>query len=94
MLLIDPTTDLTFLDADVFRVLAAHSTRMAKDFKSTVKQSLRMGRAVSMELNLATRRSIIMRGSERFASHWTPVKNEKGEVGWVIVTLAPLGQDW
>ena len=95
MLLIDPKVDTSFIGNDIFRVLNQHSgTTISKDFKNRVRSNLKMGRAVSLDINLATKRSLIMRGSEKFVSHWTPLKNEFGATGWVVLTLASAMQDW
>ena len=29
------------------------------------------------------------RVEERYISHWTPVKDEEGRVGWCVLTIAP-----
>ena len=95
MLLIDPKIDTSFLGNDIFRVLNQHSgTTVLKDFKNRVKANLKMGRAVSADINLTTKRSLLTRGSERFATHWTPLKNELGATGWVVLTLASAMQEW
>ena len=59
---------------------------VALDFDS-LKSALKFGNAVSLDLTLCTRRYM---GFEKFVSHWTPLKNEAGEVGWVVVTLGGL----
>ena len=95
MLLIDPKVDTSFLGNDIFRVLNQHSgTTLLKDFKNRVKTSLKMGRAVSADISLATKRSLLTRGSERFVTHWTPLKNELGAMGWVVLTLASTTPEW
>jgi hypothetical protein len=71
---------------DVFRFLSLHSpTKIGSDFKQRVRSTLRFGNPISLEVTLCTRRHM---GYEKFAVHWTPLKNEAGEVGFVIVTLA------
>ena len=60
---------------------------MPRDFKSRIKTSLKSGRAVSADINLVTKKSVIYRRSERLATHWTPLKDEKAEVKWIVVTL-------
>ena len=71
---------------DIFRFLAQHSpsSKISSDFKSRVKTALKYGNSVSMDLTLCTRRYM---GFEKLVSHWTPLKNEVGEVGWVVVSL-------
>ena len=71
--------------ADIFKFLAIHSSgSLSRDFKATVKASLRAGHAVTMELTLCTRRFM---GFEKFAIHFTPLKDEKGQVSWLVVTF-------
>lgn len=70
---------------DVFRFLSMHAkSKLGSEFKSRVRSALKMGQAVSMDVTLCTRRFM---GYERFATHWTPLKNEANEVGFVILTL-------
>ncbi len=70
---------------DIFRFLSAHSpTKLGGEFKARVRTALKAGHAVSLDLTLCTRRHV---GYERFAVHWTPLKNEAGEVAFVICTL-------
>ncbi|TKA22964.1 hypothetical protein B0A50_07707 [Salinomyces thailandicus] len=71
---------------DVFKFLATHSSgSTSRDFKSNVKNALKMGRAISLDLKLCAKPYM---GFETFALHWTPLKNEVGEVGWIVLTLA------
>jgi len=93
MLLIDPKTDNTFIDNDIFKVLNHYSPGLPKDFKSRIKSAMQAGRAVSADVSLATRRSVVMKGSEQFATYWTPLKNEHAVVRYVVVTFAAYGQE-
>lgn len=78
-----PSTQL--VGQDVFKFLSTYSKKsLPSDFKSRVKTSLKDGQAISVELVLSTRRSM---GFEKFVLHWTPLKGEEGEVGWVVLTL-------
>ena len=74
---------------DIFRFFAVHSpaSKISNDFKSKVRTALKFGNAVSLDLTLCTRRYM---GFEKFVSHWTPLKNEAGEVEWVVITLGGL----
>ncbi|KAI4129156.1 MAG: hypothetical protein LQ347_003896 [Umbilicaria vellea] len=95
MLCVDPKSDADFVGSDVFKVLTQHSAYPVKDFRNRVKATLRMGRAISAELVLSIRRSgMIMRGTEKLATHWTPLKDEVGQVKSVVVTLATIIQNW
>ncbi len=70
---------------DVFKFLADHSDNsLPGGFKNRVRNALRMGQAISVELTLCTRRYM---GFEKFNVHWTPLKGERGEVAWIVVTL-------
>ncbi|MCJ1245706.1 hypothetical protein MMC30_002910 [Trapelia coarctata] len=93
MLLIDPKTDNTFINNDIFKVLNQYSPGLSKDFKPRIKNAIRAGRAISADVSLATRRSVVMKGSETFATHWTPLKNEHAVVRWVVITFAAYTQD-
>lgn len=95
MLCVDPKSDANFVGSDIFKVLTQHSAYPVKDFRNRVKTTLRMGRAISAELVLSIRRSgMIMRGTEKLATHWTPLKDEVGQVKYVVVTLATIIQNW
>jgi hypothetical protein len=74
---------------DIFRFLATHTpnSKLPSDFKSRVRTALKGGNAVSMDITLCTRRYM---GFEQFVSHWTPLKTETGEVGWVVVSLGGM----
>jgi hypothetical protein len=90
---------------DIFKVLAEHSSSSSsahKTFRETVKSSLRAGRAVSVELGLATgfeerkgsnwfgsEKDGLRRVEERYVSHWTPLKDEDGSPRWVVLIVAP-----
>lgn len=73
---------------DIFKWLAQHaSSTFSKDYKSNVKSALRVGAAISLDVTLNTKRS---RGLETFATHWTPLKDDRGAVGYVILMLASV----
>ena len=75
---------------DIFAFLAHHtqSANLPSGFKSKVKAAIKEGKALSLEFTLCTRR---YHGFEKFVVHWTQLKGEKGEVGWVVVTLGSAG---
>ena len=73
---------------DVFRFLSLHAASMSRDFKSKVKGALKVGAAVSVDLSLCTRQ---YHGFEKFVTHWTPLKDEKGAVRFAVLTLGALG---
>jgi hypothetical protein len=69
---------------NVFSFLEQHAVNISRDFKSRVKTCLKAGQPVSLDLNLSTRK--FMRYI-KFATHWTPLKDEEGKVSYVVVTL-------
>lgn len=74
--------------SDVFKFLGQHSSAIGRDFKQRVRAALKAGLALSLDLHLRTRRAIVFRGDEKFATHWTPLKDEAGRVNWVVLTMA------
>lgn len=87
MLCLDPKENINFVGNNIFKILDQHSPSMPRDFKTRIKTSLKGGRAISSDLSLVTKRSVIYRRSERFATHWTPLKDEHAAVKYVVVTL-------
>ncbi|KAK4993370.1 hypothetical protein LTR66_006049 [Elasticomyces elasticus] len=74
---------------DIFKFLANHASgSLTRDFKSRVKAALKVGQPISLDVTLCTRRYM---GFEKFIVHWTPLKNDTGEVGWVVLTLSEQG---
>ncbi|SMR47950.1 unnamed protein product [Zymoseptoria tritici ST99CH_3D1] len=75
---------------DVFKFIKDNLLAPAQmpAFKDRVLAALREGRAVSVKVGLKTRRSVVGRGEEGFVSHWTPVKDERSQIGYVVVCLA------
>jgi len=70
---------------DVFKFFASHSVSpLKRDFKVRVKDTLKNGQAITMELRLSTMRYI---GYELFSVYFTPLKDDKGEVCWIMITL-------
>jgi hypothetical protein len=82
--------DLQVVGQDAFRFLAGHSDgSLPGGFKNRVRNALKLGHAVSVELTLCVRRYL---GFEKFIVHWTPLKGEKGDVAWVVVTLGSTNE--
>ncbi|KAK1994596.1 hypothetical protein LX36DRAFT_613917 [Colletotrichum falcatum] len=77
---------------DVFRFLKQNMVNHQSDYKARVRTGIRAGSPVSVEVRLQTRRSAQFRGDEKFMTHWTPLKDEKSAVHWVVVTMAPAIQ--
>ncbi|KAK2044222.1 hypothetical protein LZ31DRAFT_619609 [Colletotrichum somersetense] len=77
---------------DVFRFLKQNMMNHQSDYKSRVRAGIRAGAPVSVEVRLQTRRSAQFRGDEKFMTHWTPLKDEKSAVRWIVVTMAPTIQ--
>lgn len=76
------------IGVDVFRFLGHHAHSLNRDFKSRVKAAMKVGAAVSVELSLCTRQ---YHGFEKFVTHWTPLKDEKGSVCFAVLTLGLVG---
>ncbi|OHF02562.1 hypothetical protein CORC01_02257 [Colletotrichum orchidophilum] len=74
---------------EVFRFFKQNMVNHQSDYKTRVRNALRIGAPISVEVRLQTRRSALFRGDERFVTHWTPLKDEKSMVHWAVVTLAP-----
>lgn len=61
------------------------------EYKGRVRAAVAgQGSPISIEVRLQTRRSAAFRGDERFAAHWTPLKDDTGSVGWVVLTLGNM----
>ena len=70
---------------DIFKFLSNHgSGSVSWDFRASVKNALKAGNAISLDLKLCAKPYM---GFERFALHWTPLKDEKGVVTWVVLTM-------
>lgn len=74
---------------DVFRFFKQNMVGKEMDYRSRVRNAVRMGSPISIELRLQTLRSAKFRGDERFITHWTPLKDQNAGCHWVVVTLAP-----
>ncbi|KAL8859382.1 MAG: hypothetical protein Q9178_004060 [Gyalolechia marmorata] len=77
-----------FVGNNVFKFLAQHTNSLPREFKSKVKTALRAGQAISASINLFTLKSLARDGDDKFYTHWTPCKDEKGVVKYVVVTLS------
>lgn len=63
--------------------------RNQTDYQKRVQAALKQGSAISVLLQLQTRRSAVFRGDESFALHWTPIKDEWATVRYVAICLSP-----
>lgn len=89
---------------DIFKVLSEYSTSssssVAKAFKQTVREAIKVGHAVSVETGQLTgfeerKRAVWFGGEkeglrmveEKYVTHWTPLKDQDGRVKWVVLTL-------
>lgn len=77
-----------FVGNNVFKFLAQHTTALPREFKSKVQYALKHGQAISASINLFTLRSITKKRDDKFFTHWTPTKDENGQVRYVVVTLS------
>lgn len=89
MLGITNKTSQDFVGADIFKFLAQHTASLPREYKSKVKDALRHGQAISASINLFTPRSLARsRSDDKFFTHWTPCKDERGAIAYVVVTLS------
>lgn len=92
-------SSLSNCDREIFKILADQplSANIGKTFKQTVREAIRHGKAVSVELTLMTGieevkkggRAVTRRVGEGYVSHWTVLKDEDGRGRWVVLTIAP-----
>ncbi|KAJ4389525.1 hypothetical protein N0V93_006995 [Gnomoniopsis smithogilvyi] len=76
--------------SEVFRFFGQNMLTKQNDYKTRVKNAIRAGLPTTTPLRLQTRRSAVFRGDEAFLAHWTPLKDEKANVSWIVVTLAAM----
>ena len=81
-------TDYEFVGTNVFKFLAQHTTALPREFKSKVQYAMKHRQAISASINLFTIRSITKKSDDKFFTHWTPTKDEHGQVRFIIVTLS------
>lgn len=78
-----------FVGNNIFKFLAQHTTALPREYKAKVKDALKHGQAISASINLFTLRSLARsKGDDKFFTHWTPCKDERGSVAYVVVTLS------
>ncbi|KAL2059614.1 hypothetical protein ABVK25_000907 [Lepraria finkii] len=78
-----------FVGSNIFKFLSQHTASLPREYKTKVKDALKHGQAISASINLFTLRSLARsRGDDKFFTHWTPCKDEKGVVIYVVVTLS------
>jgi hypothetical protein len=93
----------SFYNKEVFNVLSEHSSSssVAKSPQADRQRRLEGGKAVSVEAGLLT--TFMEKSSgwfwgekegltiveERYLTHWTPQRDEKGRVGRMVLTIAP-----
>lgn len=88
MLGVTNRTGHDFVGSNIFKFLAQHTASLPREFKSKVKEALKLGQAISASINLFTLRSLARRDDDKFFTHWTPTKDERGAVKFVVVTLS------
>ena len=78
-----------FVGSNIFKFLSQHTTTLPREYKSKVKDALKHGQAISASINLFTLRSLARsKGDDKFFTHWTPCKDERGSIVYVVVTLS------
>lgn len=75
---------------EIFKLLADTAIALPKTFKMDVKRCLSSGQAISATIRLPMPRvSAVERVvEEKFVTHWTPLKNERGDVSYAVMTLS------
>lgn len=77
-----------FIGSNIFKFLAQHTAVLPREFKSKVQQALKNGICISASINLFTIRSLTRREDDKFFTHWTPLKDEKGQIRYAVLTLS------
>ncbi|KAL8950695.1 MAG: hypothetical protein Q9222_003281 [Ikaeria aurantiellina] len=77
-----------FVGNNIFKFLAQHTATLPREFKSKVKDALKHGQAIAASIGLFTLKSLARQSDDKFFTHWTPCKDEKGVVKYVVVTLS------
>ena len=78
-----------FVGSNIFKFLAQHTTTLPREYRSKVKDALKHGQAISASINLFTLRSLARsKGNDKFFTHWTPCKDERGSTAYIVVTLS------
>ncbi|KAG8533409.1 uncharacterized protein KY384_002192 [Bacidia gigantensis] len=90
---IEARTDHDFVGSNIFKFLGNHTTTLPREFKSKVQYAIKHGQAISASISLFTLSSLARRADDKFFTHWTPTKDEKGNVKYVIVTLSSVMYD-
>ena len=84
-----------FIGSNIFKFLSQHTTALPREYKSKVKDALKHGQAISASINLFTLRSLARsKGDDKFFTHWTPCKDERGFVAYAVVTLSSTLYEW
>ena len=81
-------TSHDIVGSNIFKFLAQHTTTLSREFKAKVQYAMKNGLSISASINLFTLRSLARRVDDKFFTHWTPTKDERGHVKYVIVTLS------
>jgi hypothetical protein len=77
---------------DIFKFLGHHATTVSKDYKARVRAALKAGQPISVDIHVSTRRSAMFRGDEKFATHWTSLKDDHAMTTFVVLTMGSLLQ--
>jgi hypothetical protein len=78
--------------SDIFKFLSYHATSVSRDYKSKVRSALKDGQAISVDIHISTRRAAMFRGDEKFATHWTPLKDDHAMTTFIVLTMGSLIQ--
>lgn len=79
-----------FVGRDIFWVIADCAISPPRNLKSDIKKALSAGQAISTTIRVATPRANATQppGETKYVTHWTPLKDERGAVTYVVMTLS------
>jgi hypothetical protein len=85
-----PTLHQTpWIGRDIFKVIGDIAISPPRNFKADIRKPLSAGHAISATLRLPAPRATVNQppSETTVVTHWTPLKNERAEVCYVVLTL-------
>ncbi len=79
-----------YIGRDIFRLIGDCAISPPRNFKTDIRKALASGNAISVTLRLPAVRATAHEapGEIKCVTHWTPLKDERSNVRWVVMTLA------
>lgn len=79
-----------YIGREIFRVIGDCAISPPRNLKTDIKKALGAGNAISVTLRLPTARTAAHEpaGEVKCVTHWTPLKDERSNVAWIVMTLA------